>query len=103
MTTLVEKIENLETEQLNQEEEYQFSSKFLEWFYMNVYRGEAFDKYPVLHSVSKEPEFQMMKQLCYFLINLQHSKHFTEDTRVQLYNDMKRWTVEMIKKHSDNT
>lgn len=100
---LVEKIETLDTQQMNKEEEYQFSSHFLEWFYMNIYREESFKKYPILHSVSKEPEFQMMRQLCYFLINIKHSQHFDNETRIRIYEDMKRWLIDTIKKYSDKS
>lgn len=102
MQTLIEKVENLDTTPLNLEEEYQYSSKFLEWFYANLYRSETIASYPaVLNSVSKDPGYEMMRNLCFYLINLQHSKNFDNETRARLYADMKNWTLNAIKKYSD--
>lgn len=101
MYTLIEKVENLDTTPLDLEEEYQYSSKFLEWFYANLYRGTTLNAYPVLNNLSKDPEYEMMRNLCFYLINRQHSKNFDNETRARLYADMKNWTLNAIKKYSD--
>ena len=98
--SLIEKIQQLNITPRAQEEEYEYTSDFLEWFYYNLYREQGFNLYPVLNSVSKEPEYEMMRRLCYFLINLQHTKHFNTETRIKLYDDMKRWTIATIEKNS---
>jgi len=100
MMTLTEKIEQLDTKPLNQEEEYEYSSKFLEWFYANMYRQSAFKTYPVLHSVSEDPEYRIMSNLCVMLINIQYAKCLTDQTREQIYGDMKQWLLTTIKKYS---
>ena len=100
MSALIDKIVDLDTTPLNQDEEYQFTSNFLEWFYTNMYRKEAFSKYPILYSVSKDPEYNLMCNLCTFLINIQYAKNFDNETRHKIYDDMKRWTVKAIKKYS---
>ena len=53
--SLLEIIKNLKTTPLRQEDEYECTSEFLEWFYYNIYRQEGFDVYPILVEVSKEP------------------------------------------------
>jgi hypothetical protein len=99
--SLIEKIEQLDITPRSQEEEYEYTSDFLEWFYQNLYREQGFRQHPVLDSVSKEPEYDMMCQLCYYLINMQCTKHFDTETRVKLYSDMKRWTIAAIRKNEE--
>ena len=98
--SLIETIHDLSVTPLNQEEEYEYTSDFLEWFYYNLYKEQGFNLHPVLYSVSKEPEYEMMRRLCYFLINLQHTKHFDNETRIKLYEDMKRWTIATIQRNT---
>jgi hypothetical protein len=98
--SLIKKIEKLDITPRHEEEEYEYTSDFLEWFYYNLYREQGFDLYPVLYSVSKEPEYKMMRRLCYFLINLQYTKHFTNETRIKLYENMKQWTIGTIQKNT---
>lgn len=99
--SLIEIIKELSTQVRAQEEEYEFSSDFLEWFYYNLYRDQGFIEYPVLKQVQLEPEYEMMKHLCYYLINVSYAKHFTDETRIKLYEDMKRWTICTVQKHED--
>jgi hypothetical protein len=98
--SLVRHIEQLSTSPRQQEEEYEYTSDFLEWFYHNLYRKTGFNEWPTLYSVSKEPEYEMMKQLCYFLINTQYAKHLSNDTRVKLHEDIKQWTIATINKYN---
>lgn len=97
--SLIETVEQLNTQVRAQEEEYEFSSDFLEWFYYNLYRDQTHAKYPVLQQVKSEPEYAMMQRLCYYLINLSYAKHFTNETRIKLYEDMKRWLIFVIQKY----
>ena len=96
---LVEQIQQLNTSPRHQEEEYESTSDFLEWFYYNLYRENAFSLYPVLQKVSMEPEYEMMRRLCYLLINQTNTKFIDCETRIKLYENMKRWTINTICKH----
>ena len=96
--SLIKTIQLLNTDLRHQEEEYEYTSDFLEWFYYNLYREQGFNLHPVLYSVSKEPEYEMMRCLCYFLINLRYTHIFTNETRIKLYEDMKQWTICTIQK-----
>ena len=96
--SLIEKIKQLDITPRHEEEEYEYTSDFLEWFYYNLYREQGFNLHPVLYSVSKEPEYEMMRCLCYFLINLRYTHIFTNETRIKLYEDMKQWTICTIQK-----
>jgi len=96
--SLIEKIKQLDITPRHEEEEYEYTSDFLEWFYYNLYREQGFNLHPVLYSVSKEPEYEMMRCLCYFLINLRYTHIFTNETRIKLYEDMKQWTISTIQK-----
>ena len=96
--SLIEKIKQLDITPRHEEEEYEYTSDFLEWFYYNLYKEHGFNTHPVLYSVSKEPEYKMMRCLCYFLINLRYTHIFTNETRIKLYEDMKQWTICTIQK-----
>lgn len=93
-------IQDLQTTPRGQGEEYEYTSDFLEWFYYNIYRDHIHTKYPVLKQVTLEPEYEMMQRLCYYLINLSYAKHFTDETRINLYEDMKRWLIAAIQKNT---
>ena len=101
--SLIETIEHLDTRPLNQEYEYEYSSKFLEWFYMNMYREKAFSTHPVLYKVSQTPGYKGMTYLCGILINIQYAKCLTDETRKNIYNDMKQWLLNAIKQQTNPT
>ena len=100
---LIKTIRQLNTDPRHQEEEYEYTSDFLEWFYYNIYREQGFNEFPILYSVSKEPEYKIMRNLCYFLINLQYTRHFNNQTRIKLYEGMKRWTIATIRKNIEGS
>jgi hypothetical protein len=99
--SLIKTIQLLNTDLRHQEEEYEYTSDFLEWFYYNIYREQGFNNYPILYSVSEEPEYKIMRSLCYFLINLQYTHIFNNETRIKLYEAMKEWTIASIAKNNE--
>jgi hypothetical protein len=100
MTGLIETIQSLDTQTFQQDEEYEFSSAFLEWFYKMVYRQAGFNLFPVLNSVSSDPEYKMMENLCAMMINIKSAKFLSNQTRNCIYNDMKEWLIQSINKYS---
>ena len=98
--SLIEKINNLKTIPRGQEEEYEYSSDFLEWFYCNLYREQGFDLYPILSEIAKEPEYECMRELCRDLINFNSAKVYDNVTLKKMYDGMKEWTLENIKKYN---
>ena len=97
--SLLEIIQNLKTTPLRQEDEYECTSEFLEWFYYNIYRQEGFDVYPILVEVSKEPEYTLMFKLCKSLINFFEAKNLDNETLSTKYETMKRLTIDSITKN----
>lgn len=88
-------IDRLDTQTVNKDEEYQYTSEFLEWFYLHIYRRDDTD-FPALRYITSDPDYEMMRKLCYFLVNVKHSKNFSNVTRNMLYTDMKKWLINAI-------
>ena len=97
--SLIETIQQLNTVPRHQEEEYEHTSDFLEWFYYNLYREQGFGIHPVLQSISKESEYECMRELCKTLININTAKDMDNDTLTKNYENMKQWILELIKKY----
>jgi hypothetical protein len=99
--SLIEIIENLKTTPRRQEEEYEFTSDFLEWFYMNIYREQGFNAFPILAEISKEPDYHSMRELCKTLINLFKAREYDDETLSKKYENMKQWTLNSIQKYDE--
>lgn len=95
-------IQDLKTTPLRQEEEYECTSDFLEWFYYNIYRQQGFSLYPILGEVTKDPEYECMRELCMILINFFKAKEFDNETLSNKYENMKKWTLDTIQKYNQN-
>ena len=92
----VEIIKKLNTELRHQEDEYENTSDFLEWFYYNLYRGQGFTLYPILSTIVKESEYECMRELCKTHINVNTVKTMDSKTIVANYENMKQWTLNAI-------
>ncbi len=99
--SLIETIQQLNTRPRNQEEEYEYTSDFLEWFYYNVYKEQGFDKYPILYQVKMETDYETIQNNCKTLINVTNSKNIDNDTLVESYETMKAWLLDTINKYND--
>ena len=99
--SLIETIQQLNTVPRAQEEEYEYTSDFLEWFYYNLYREQGFTIYPVLHDISKEAEYECMRELCKILINFNKAKTYNNEALIAKYENMKQWTLDNIKKYQN--
>jgi hypothetical protein len=98
--SLIHKIENLSTFPRRQEEDCECTSEFLEWFYYNVYRQQGFSSYPILAQISSEPEYECIHEQCRSLINFNNAKELDNETLIQKYETMKKWTLDMIQKYN---
>jgi len=96
---LVETIQELNTEPRHESDEYEYTSDFLEWFFYNIYK-ERIDNYPVIRSMSLEPEYNSMLELCTKLINVNNAKKFDDATLMYNYENMKQWTIDVINKYN---
>ena len=96
--SLIEQIQKLNTSPRRQEEEYEHTSDFLEWFYYNIYRNQGFEVHPVLKSVSEDSEYECIKELCKNLINVNYTKDLDNEKLTSSHENMKKWTIETIKK-----
>jgi hypothetical protein len=94
--SLITEIEQLNTQPRNEEEEYEYTSDFLEWFYYNICREQGFTKYPILSEVQQDPEFEHMKDQCLNLINCSKVKDHDSDALISKYESMKKWTIQRI-------
>jgi hypothetical protein len=99
--SLIESIQQLNTSPRRQEEEYESTSDFLEWFYYNLYREQGFIAHPILQEVCREPEYECMRELCKTLININNTKNLDNETLINKYNNMKKWTVDIITKYQN--
>jgi hypothetical protein len=98
--SLIESIQDLKTSPRRQEE-YECTSDFLEWFYYGLYRGEAFETYPILKAVTEDVGFECMRELCKNYINYNYTKSLDNANLVSTYEVMKQWTIDTIKKHEE--
>jgi hypothetical protein len=98
--SLIEIIQDLKTNLHRQEDEYECTSDFLEWFYYNIYRQQGFNVYPILSEISKDPEYASMCELCRMLINFFKAKELDDETLSNKYEKMKKWTLDVIQKYN---
>ena len=96
--SLIETIQDLSTIPRHKDDEYEYTSDFLEWFYYNIYR-EQIDNYTILQGFEMEPEYEYMLSQCQTLIDINNAKNFNDETLVNIYNNMKQWTIDNIKKY----
>jgi hypothetical protein len=96
--SIVEIIEILKTTPRQQEEEYEFTSDFLEWFYTNIYREQGFNIFPELYKVRKDSKYELNKEQCKNLININYAKNIDNESLITLHNNIKEWLVNTIKK-----
>lgn len=94
----METIQELSVIPRHNEEEYEYTSDFLEWFYYNIYR-EHLDNYPVISSLKQTPEYEYMHTLCKILIDMNRAKLFDDDTLIEKYTCMKEWIIYNFKSY----
>lgn len=100
--SLIEIIEHLNIAPRHQEEEYEYTSDFLEWFYYNVYRQQGFTVYPILSKIVNDPEYKCIEELCRDLINWRYGTSLDNETLTKKYELMKQWTIDTINKFNQN-
>jgi hypothetical protein len=94
--SLIETIVELNTSPRGQEEEYQYTSDFVEWFYQYVYRGQGFHIHPILEKITHHPEYECIRELCRNLINVNYGKNLDNEKIVTLNDNLKKWTLDTI-------
>jgi hypothetical protein len=99
---LVETITEFSISPRHQEEEYEYTTDFLEWFYYNVYRQQGFITYPILSKLTSDPEYECIKELCKNLININYCKTLTDEQLTAYYENMKKWTIDTLNKYDQN-
>ena len=97
--SLIQTIQNLSTSPRKQEEEYENTSDFLEWFYYHIYREQGFVFYPILYQVKKDSEYDILNNKCKTLININNTKDMDNDILIKSYEDMKEQLIMTIKKY----
>lgn len=97
--SLIQLIENLKTTPRKQDEEYENTSDFLEWFYINVYLERGFEFHPALFQLTKNSGYQAVCEKCKTLININNTKNMDNDTLTKSYEDMKNWVLETLKSY----
>ena len=98
--SLIEIIQDLKTTPLRQEDEYECTSDFLEWFYYNIYRGQGFNAYPILAEITSDPDYNSIRELCKTLINFFKANQLDNETLSNNYENMKKWTLDTIQKYN---
>ena len=96
--SLIETIVELNTSPRGQEEEYQYTSDFVEWFYQYVVRGQGYSLYPILEKITHHPEYECIKELCLNLINVNYPKNMDNEKLVALNENLKKWTIDTLNK-----
>jgi len=96
--SLIETINQLDTTPRHQDEEYEYTSDFLEWFYYNIY-CERIDNYPFIQDISLEPDYEFILDQCETLIDINNAKNVNDETLISIYEYMKQWTINNIKKY----
>jgi hypothetical protein len=96
-TTMFQKLEQLSTSPRHQEEEYEYSSDFLEWFYHNVIREHGYEEYPALYLISKDTKYNTMCELARKLINCKYAAQLDNETLISQQQSVKEWLLESLK------
>jgi hypothetical protein len=96
---IVELIQNLKTSPRKDEEEYENTSDFLEWFYYHIYRKQGFVMFPILYQVTKDSEYYMIEEQCKDLINISNRKNMDNNNLEEHYKNMKQWLIDTLNKY----
>ncbi len=96
---VIQYIETLQTIPRHEEEEYEYTSDFLEWFYTNIYLQRGGKEYSYI--IANEPGYDKMKELCKKLINIQTAKVLDSSTIHKLHEELKTWTIEALVKYDE--
>ncbi len=100
--TMIQQLKQLSTLPRHQEEEYEYTSDFLEWAYQYVYREQGHNLYPVLHLISKDAKYNTLVELCKNLINCNYAKNLDEETLLEQHNTLKELTLELLEKYNES-
>lgn len=98
---IVDYIETLQTTPRHQEEEYEYTSDFLEWFYMNVYLLKGCQEYPQIYRIVDDSEYDKMKELCRKLISIQTASTLDSDTIHKAHEELKNWTIDTLLRYDE--
>lgn len=100
--SLITVVENLATSPRNQEEEYEHTSDFLEWFYLYIYREQGFILFPILQQLTKDSSYPEIQTMCKNLINITYAKNIANDELITYHNNMKQWTLNTLQKYNSD-
>ena len=93
--SLLTTIRNLSVEPRHEEDEYEYTSDFLEWFYYNIFK-EKLDNYPIIRMIKSNPEHKCIYEECETLINVNNAKNYDNTYLRNKYENMKQWTIHNI-------
>jgi hypothetical protein len=97
--SLIDTIQSLQTTPRNQEEEYEYTSDFLEWFYHNIYREQGFNQYPILYQVIQHSGYETIRNQCKQLMNINYTKNIDNEFLVNSHNNMKQWLISTLQNY----
>ncbi len=98
--SLVEIIESLKTTPRREGEEYEFTSEFVEWFYTYIYREHGFNLFPELYEIKKDSEYEINKENCKNLININYAKNLDNESLISLHNNIKEWLLNTLTRYN---
>ena len=101
MASLVTRIEELRTDPRHQEDEYEYTSDFIEWFYENLCRNTPTDESSVLYKVTQDSKFPMMREHCMNLMNVNFAKTYGDAFLISNYTTMKDWLLAIVDKYDE--
>jgi hypothetical protein len=101
MTSLADRINELDTTPRHQEDEYEYTSDFIEWFYDNLCRNTPTDESSILYRVTQDTKFQMMREHCMNLMNVNYAKTQGDAFLISSYTTMKDWLLDIIDKYDE--
>jgi len=84
--SLLEHIQHLSIEPRHEEDEYEYTSDFLEWFYYNMCKNSV-------HMIKPSSEYDNIRNQCIMLINVNNAKNYDDDTLRNYYENMKQWLL----------
>ena len=87
--SLIEYIQNLSVEPRHDEDEYEYTSDFLEWFYYNICKHD-------IHKIKINSEYECIYNQCMMLLNVNNAKNYDDNTLINYYNNMKQWVIHNI-------
>lgn len=98
--SLLSIIEELSTSPRHQEDEYEYTTDFLEWFYRNMYKYSEICIGSTLHRITAEPQYIDMLELCRRLLDVSYAKNLDDETITEANKDMKNWLISAVKAYS---